>query len=503
MARNRYTSQIKQEQISRQQLSERFIDYGWIPTPVNTDLGEDFMVHIFINNEATGITFHLQEKSLTNLLERRKGDYLLYPLKVKDLKHWESFLQPVVLIVWDIKLREGRWAIIQDLVPRMDSRQPEWRQKPDTSKISVYIPWVNSTDDSGLAMLKRTIGQFCFPLISRGKKLQAQFTIAFPQTSRGKEAAKGFDDFIREGTPISLQGEYIRNFSFSDWWAKWFGNIPSDSLVVELDNIPKIYKVAIQVISSRDQRHSQGISTELALLRAGSERIQFSSAHKNSPLHCDLDVRFTPTGQSGSVTFSIASGGISVLDAKQAISFLRAIQDGGKISFAFPENGEHLDFDLPSNPIGGISDQFADWVEKLIMIQSKTGVFFRIPEIGLTYADGEDIDELFDIVTTGCVKLSDMSITMQMKGDALRRLLGLQKEGKPAPRFRISRPAFSMELLGASITLGPTSQEFQGAFATDLVKFEEMVGQADYDTYLPVIFDRVEIVKRFPNWGKV
>ncbi|KAF0106418.1 MAG: hypothetical protein FD146_2589 [Anaerolineaceae bacterium] len=501
MARNRYTSQIKQEQISRQQLSERFTDYGWIPTPVSTDLGEDFIVHIFIDNEATGVTFHLQEKSVTNLLERRNSDYLSYPLKVKDLKHWESFLQPVVLIVWDIKLREGRWAIIQDLVPRIDAKQPEWRLKPDTSKISVNIPWGNRTDNSGLAILKRTIGHFCYPLISRGKELQTQITIAFPQTSRGKEAAKGFDDFIKEGTPISLQGEYIQDFSFSDWWTKWFGDIPSDSLVVELDSVPKVYEVAIQVIS-RDQVQSQGINTELALLRAGSQRMQFSSARKKSPLHCNLDVRFTPTGQSGKVTFSIASGGISALDAKQAINFLRAIQDGGKISFAFPENSEQLNFDLPSNPTGEISDQFASWVDKLIMIQNKTGKFFRIPEKGLTNDDGADIEELFDIVSTGCVKLSNMTITMQIKGDALRRLLGLQKDSKPAPRFRISHPEFSMELLGVNINLGPTVQEFQGAFATDLAEFEEMVGRADDETYLPVIFDKVEVIKRFPNWGK-
>jgi hypothetical protein len=91
---------------------------------------------------------------------------------------------------------------------------------------------------------------------------------------------------------------------------------------------------------------------------------------------------------------------------------------------------------------------------------------------------------------------------MQMKGDALRRLLGLQKDGKPAPRSRISHPEFSMEVLGVNINLGPTVQEFQGAFATDLAEFEEMVGQADNETYLPIVFDKVEIEKSFPDWGK-
>lgn len=499
MARKRYSSQYKQEQISRDQLSERIKMFGWIPTSISIDLGEDFLVHIYLDDKATGITFHLQEKSVTNLLDRNINGFISYPIKIKDLKHWEDFLEPVVLFIWDVNLREGRWEIIQNIIPQLDSQYPQWRSKKDTSTISVKIPWKNNTDDPGFNLLKRTIGRFCYPLISKGKQLQAQMTIAFPQNPQGRNLSKGLDDFIREGTPISLQGEYIKDFSFPDWWARWFGDVDLDSLVIELESVPKIYEVAIQVIS-QDKNHSQIINTELKLFRAGTDLLRFSNAHKISPLKCELDIRFSPTGISGNVSFSITIGGVVVLDAMHAISFLKTIQEGGKICFDFAENNEQFSFGISTKPSGEIIGKYVSWIDKLSVVQNKTGVFFRIPEKGLSSNDGQTIDELYNIVTTGNVKLSNTIVTLQLKGNALRRLLIIQQEGKPAPRFRITYPESNSELFGKKIDLGPTVHLFQGEFATSLEEFEKIVGQSTEKEYIPVVFKKVEIKKSFPYW---
>jgi hypothetical protein len=48
--------------------------------------------------------------------KKRKNDNLVYDLEVKDLKHWENFSLPVVLVIWDINLREGRWALVNQIV---------------------------------------------------------------------------------------------------------------------------------------------------------------------------------------------------------------------------------------------------------------------------------------------------------------------------------------------------------------------------------------------------
>lgn len=109
----RFTPEKQQELISRSQLSARLVEFGLIPAPPE-DLGEDFVVSVFFKGRATGVPFYIQEKSVTDMHERRVGNHLPYSLKVKDLLHWENFVNPVVLIVWDIKLQEGRWVILNN-----------------------------------------------------------------------------------------------------------------------------------------------------------------------------------------------------------------------------------------------------------------------------------------------------------------------------------------------------------------------------------------------------
>ena len=116
-------------------------------------------VLIYFDGRATGVTFHIQEKSVTNLLKRKSGHFLVYPLKVSDLKHWEAFSFPVVVIIWDIKQKEGRWGLVKDLISQLDQNRPRWRTQ---SKVNVQIPWANTTEDAGLNQLKASIGRHVY-----------------------------------------------------------------------------------------------------------------------------------------------------------------------------------------------------------------------------------------------------------------------------------------------------------------------------------------------------
>ena len=110
----RFSSQQKQELISLHQLQACFGKYGWPSDKIPTDLGEDLMVHIYSNGKAEGVAFYTQLKSITDLEQRKSGDFLAYDsIFVKDITHWEDFAAPVVLIIWDIHLEEGRWELIE------------------------------------------------------------------------------------------------------------------------------------------------------------------------------------------------------------------------------------------------------------------------------------------------------------------------------------------------------------------------------------------------------
>ena len=191
----RLTAKKKQERISLHQFRERLEKFGWIATRPDEDLGEDFVVHIYFEGQATGVTFHAQLKSIRNLNKRRKEDYLIYDdIKVKDLKHWEQFTLPVVLFIWDIDLREGRWALVNDLIADLDKRRPGWRE--NKIKTRVRIPWGNRTDDEGLKKLTRRIGTHLYPLLKQNP-LKFQMQLKFPKTPEGRQIKKISTDSIR------------------------------------------------------------------------------------------------------------------------------------------------------------------------------------------------------------------------------------------------------------------------------------------------------------------
>ncbi len=130
----------------------------------------------------------MQLKSVTNLTDRQRGNYLSFSVKVKDLLHWEAFALPVVLMVWDVGLRTGRWILVHEAIADLDKRHPTWRTKNKVT-VTVRIPWENDPGDQGLFRLQREIGQRLYPILSRDRPLTLDFTFAFSET----EAKRGAD----------------------------------------------------------------------------------------------------------------------------------------------------------------------------------------------------------------------------------------------------------------------------------------------------------------------
>ena len=129
MTNRRYSKESQQEHRSKAQLTDRLTDFGWIPVSP-PDFGEDFIVSVYHDGEATGINFYIQEKSVKNIDDIRVNDSIKYRINVSDLKHWETFSLPVVLIIWDINSREGRWILIKDIINTNNESKPNHSRPP-------------------------------------------------------------------------------------------------------------------------------------------------------------------------------------------------------------------------------------------------------------------------------------------------------------------------------------------------------------------------------------
>lgn len=492
----RFTTQKKQELISCKQLGERFVEFGWMPNSPE-DLGEDFIVHIYFQGRATGVTFHVQEKSVTNLHERQKGDHLVYDFRVKDLKHWEAFSLPVVLIVWDIKLREGRWALLDTVISELDQRRPKWRVNKSTAR--VYIPWNNTTDNAGLVRLRQSIGWHLYPLIARDKQLRMNMKLNFPDTEEGRAAWKAFECFRRGGEQATFRGRIIRELKFSKWAMPWLGEYDPDNVEVSIGPpaSPKTFPVDIDIISV-DGETASIPTVELRLIKSGEEVAQLSNDHQTSPLHFCFTIRKPDKYVEGSIR--VNNLGSNVHLTRDVMRFLQAIATGGTLRFTFfsPDNAS-LAITLPPQPEKLPISECLQLIDKLCKIQDKTRQFLQVPVEGLTRADVQASYELVEIIEHGKTITKHTEITGKFKGEALDIALDVHRQAKPI-HLTVSSHESYVELLGLKIQMGRMTRHISGTIGMPITGLEKAITALDPDEYLTLRFIDVEVVEIFPDW---
>lgn len=456
-------------------------------------------MHIYLDGQATGIPFHIQEKSVTNLEQRRKGDAIAYSFKVSDLTHWEGFSLPVVLVVWDIYAREGRWVIVEDAIAALDRGRVRWRTQ---STVRVQIPWAHTTDDNGLKRLKQAVGQRVYPLIAAGKDLQMRMTLTFPATQEGQEAQQAFERHIKEGEPVTLRGRTIESLEFSDWWERWFGGYDPDNVELDLGSpgSTQARPVSVTVVSNGgESAHIYGI--ELRVVQAGTEFARLSNEHQMSPLVMRLSVRKLDSGFQGSVGFSLNSMGGNVRETHTVLGFLNTVAGGGKLRIDFlGADNQSLSMVVEPQLNAAPDARFLNLVTKLSSIQEKTSVFFRVPEEGIDPKDALVIDELTEILDRGKTTVGGKTVIIEVKGEALGILLDVHRQGKPV-HFRLTTLDSFVEIFQIVVSTGPMTREVTGYVEMSVNELESAIQNLSPDSFLPVRIINAKVIESFPSHG--
>lgn len=498
----RYTSEKQQERISRRQFCERLDEFGWIASPPDEDLGEDFIVHIYFQGRAAGVTFHVQLKSVTNLHERCKDDYLIYDeIQVKDLKHWEDFSLPVVLVVWDINLREGRWALIDNVIADLDQRNPKWRG--NKSKARVRIPWHNTTDDAGLAWLKQSIGYSLYPLIAKDKRLEIKkLKLRLPDTEEGRATQEGFERFLKEGEPVTIKGEFIHGFEASEWWMKWFGTENLVEIGLDSRSSSESLPVGIDMIGANG-KIAPISSVELRMIKSGQETSTFSNEHQSSPLHFQFTIPKSGKDKKFTILAKLNNMGRYVCETRDIMKFLEAMAAGGTLRLtSLTLDNASLSFPVPPNLEEAPDPRFVQFIDKLCKIQNKVDQIILVPVEGLTSNDINAINKLTSIIQFGKTTTSTEAeelVLREFEDETLNLILDIHRHDKPS---RVRRP-FSdthVKLLDIEIPTGRMTRYVTGKPALSVTELEEAIGKLEPGEYLAVKFVDVEIVEVFPDW---
>lgn len=493
----RYTSQKQQERISRRQLCERLDEFGWIATPPDEDLGEDFIVHIYLQRRATGVTFHLQLKSVTTLSERRKDDFLVYDFEVKELKHWEAFSLPVVLMVWDVELREGRWALIDEVISDLDRRRPNWRN--NKSKASVYIPWSNTTDDASLVKLKQSIGWRLYPNIAKGKSLEMQIKLNFPDSEDGKTAGQAFERFHKKGEPVTFKGRIIQELKFSEWWGQWFGEFNPDNVKITLSPrlSSKIIPIDLYMISS-DRIMVSYPNIELRVIKAGTEVIELSNEQQDAPLRFRFNICNPENCKEINMSYKLNNLGGNVHETRNIMGFLQSITSGGILRLAYKDY--FIETNVPPHPEKAPPRKLLQFIDKLCTIQAETSQFLQMPDGQLTSEDVRATNELIAIIEHGKTITTYPDITMELQSENIKVILGGYRQRKPITHIILPFAESYVELFGQKIQTGRMTRYITGIPQISVTELEEVITTLVPTEYLPVKFVDVEIAEIFPDW---
>lgn len=499
MNKRRSSIQLEQEKKSRLQLEERLSDFGWHLATPSPDLGEDFIVQIYHEGQNTGVNFYIQEKSVTNLEERKtKDNNLVYTLKVKDLKHWEKFSLPVVVFVWDVNLREGKWGLVKEIISRLDISNPKWRK--NKSDVQVYLPWENGSDNKSLKRLKSEIGKQVYPLISSGKDLSLTMKLAFPKTPEGMELKKAFDLHLKEGESVTLKGDVIQELKFSDWWETWFGGFDLKNAEIQIgeNSINRQVPISLKIIPNKGKTVSLK-NLEFKPVRIGTELIKFSNEHTSCPLLLTISMRRDGKESHGNINCTFREMGGDPHDMLGYLDFVIAMGLGGKMRVDFHDVNQSTSADFPSTNQTVIDSGFYDLIQKLCVIQDKTGVFLKVPSKGISGKDAEAIRELFEVVEGRIVTYEDMIMSIGLKGEALKMLLSQHKEKKPIHLLFTFQGSY-IELFGEKIETGPMEREVTGFIEMDAIELEEAVNKMSPEELLDIKLVNVNGTEKMLDW---
>ncbi|WP_348250413.1 DUF4365 domain-containing protein [Stenomitos frigidus] len=496
----RLTGKMQQEDISRCQFKEWLTRFGWQAIEPQRDLGEDMLIHVYFDGRATGTIFHIQLKSVTNLEQRRnkRSDSLSYPFEVKDLKHWAEFDQPVVLVIWDIILREGRWILVDDAVSCLNEKNSTWRNK---KTVSVNIVWKNDTSNSGFAKLRRNIGNYFYPLISRDKELKLRLRTNFTNTSEGLKEKENFQKFIRKGEPLILDEEYIKGVDFSEWWSKWF--LPDGARFYQIEIIPKGDK---EVIANKIEflgRNGKSVVFEnvvFCAIRAGTELLLLSNEHQFYPVHFQIEYRKTEGGWTETFQPQFTLSGHNVTDTRKIVDFWEISASGGRIvvEFSNSEHGIKLDeFSEFLPQLNPLPPYFIEFVDKLYKIQNLTGCIINIP---LDISDWaiSFTNQLFEIISTGILYVDCPKIKINYTADRRKPLIEESDEGGFIEIVELIANS-SAEIFGTEISLGKREDTIRGKL-TLTKELVSKVSELKEGEAIEIDLFEVTIIRKFESW---
>jgi len=310
----------------------------------------------------------------------------------------------VVLMVWDVKKREGFWETVPKIVEALDKKGKEWRETEGT--VVVDVPLKNGTDDEGTRRLRIEIGNYIEPLVP--KQGQFEFTFSFPSTSDGIAAQQAFIRMLDEGGSTVIDRAFIANWSVPPWHDRLYGRSGPPERVELKRVIPSdlVFTMRLEVESSEGVvaiPHLELRPSETG--KYGRRHVTMTNEHQRLPMVVTVD--FDLEQKKTDVSIRRVRPGRTPYEERDLINvFMECHREGRTLRLIEVERGFILRSAVtaPSNFDGERLQRYRELLDKLCFIQHRAERFgvMRI-EREISSDEAQEIQSLFPVFRDGRV----------------------------------------------------------------------------------------------------
>ena len=507
----RVTNEQNTGAIGESQFAQHLIKFGWQPRGLTPDLGEDFIVDIYDEGVSAGLAFFAQLKSTSDLssYKLKKGDYS-YKIKVKDLQHWCDYTPSVILVIWDIEKLHGHWIMASDAIKRLEDKISQWETKEE---VKVHIPNDNLLDHNGLKQLRQAVAGAMWPTIREGKTLEMELKFSFSNDAEGQAQSQAIREHLAQGTSVAINGRFLTDIRLSDWYERKFGKPtiqPQGQLVLGPTHSNTVEQLSLTLISPQNRVVATQV-VEVKAVLAGEEQVTFANSHSPTPFSFRLTAR--KDGYTSS-TLSLDNVRSTGKEAFEAYEFFRLARESSKLRVAALSNAESWSgwrkFELPLDPndLPELDNEYGIMLERLALIEKKTGVTFSLTHYGISQRDSKDIEYAAQVLETGRIEADVPRETQTLSGpseaDAGRRvaqaLIAAYERGERVS-FNGEVADIQPEIMGVRIPLGPMRMHANGDLEPECAReLQELLDTEDSPQQIMLRMANVHRIEEFSDW---
>lgn len=413
-------------------------------------------------------------EAIKNILHPSNLDINVTFFAANDILEWYKEHNPVI----DMK------QSLSSIHNKMNSIDPYWGvdviMKKDTT-----IYWICAKDKHG----------------AKQNPLKVNFNIQIPDTDKGYKFRQEYESFIRKGTPLFINSDFIKDIELSKFLREVFGPISEGMHIIPVVKEHKM-SIRLEILDLNSSVLSMSDKINLYVRRQGTDET-FITNDNDEPIRIMLNINHS----TGVITFQcrIETTGYSMIVISKYLRLQEYLETGNTLSVINTDN-ERLLYSFYLSNIGQhfAKQEYYMLIHKLAEIQRIFNKSIVIKEAKFSSHESLTINNIFSVINKGYYEAIIKEITVYFKRESLGSLI---KDGMGTQYLFAHTIKGSYKIFGNNLDLGngmifffiKITDEFFGLINRMLAADPAEYIDSGYEVnLLPV--QELPVIKYFPDW---